>query len=244
MIFFLSVRWRVTSPTRQLADTFSDLMTTLINSTHSRKVANLFVQMISIKMSAFWPMVSASWWSVSWHVGEVTGYLTLMALVLIVLLWKHSKQNLDRHFLAHSSQNFTWCRISWDKIFLHEYFVFRFYLASYQVLTSTFLIPLELRNVLPQAPKTNTTLCRWLPIHLDLTCCPSVPIQAWDLRTKLEITTTATKRYTWKIAYLFFTLFVLFETQRTEILKQTQQNHWEGRNIKAPSWLHPKKDSN
>ena len=70
--------------------------------------------------------------------------------------------------------------------FLHEYFVFRFYLASYQVLTSTFLIPLELRNVLPQAPKTNTTLCRWLPIHLDLTCCPSVPIQAWDLRTKLD----------------------------------------------------------
>ena len=153
-------------------------------------------------------------------------------------------RHLDRHFLAHSSQNFTWCRISWDKIFLHEYFVFRFYLASYQVLTSTFLIPLELRNVLPQAPKTNTTLCRWLPIHLDLTCCPSVPIQAWDLRTKLDITTTATKRYTWKIAYLFFTLFVLFETQQTEILKQTQQNHREGRNIKAPSWLHPKKDSN
>lgn len=95
MVFFLSVRWRVTSPTRQLADTFSDLMTTLINSIHSRKVANLFVQMISIRMSAFWPMVSASWWSVSWHVGEVTGYLTLMALVLIVLLWKHSKQNWD-----------------------------------------------------------------------------------------------------------------------------------------------------
>ena len=118
-------------------------------------------------------------------------------------------RHLDRHFLAHSSQNFTWCRISWDKIFLHEYFVFRFYLASYQVLTSTFLIPLELRNVLPQAPKTNTTLCRWLPIHLDLTCCPSVPIQAWDLRTKLEITTTATKRYTWKIAFYSLCLFCL-----------------------------------
>lgn len=34
---------------------------------------------------------------------------------------------------------------------------------------------------------TNTTLCRWLPIHHDSPCCLSVLIQARDLGTKQEV---------------------------------------------------------